>query len=247
MFSRSRMLIATALGWLMLCGASESREICIDKSGKRLSCEAVSANAAADQAQDACWQIIVGVLTFGVAVAAASFAAIAAKHTKRAADAAHLANRPWIDIKLTGVFDLRKDGDNIRCNVEIEVRNYGNSPAIDLDPKAFLCIQDSKFPDFGHPLLRGLGSVVFPDREPMKLELSAMLPADQNIEQKAQATGTQYLRIFLEGKYSFKNGSGHTLRAYDLVGDGTLSAFRVDNLPKSVDQFNCSNAFNITE
>ena len=117
---------------------------CYGTSQPWLSCDAISAQAAINQARDAdkqardadkqasvvWWQFGVGALTLAAAVAAAIFAWRAAHHTRRSADAAHEANRPWIDVSI--IIDgisvaYNKTGYDL--NIALTFYNDGNSPA----------------------------------------------------------------------------------------------------------------------
>jgi hypothetical protein len=106
-----------------------------------LSCDAIAAQAAIDQARDAdeqaavVWpQFGVGALTLLAAVAAAYFAASAAFHTKRGADVAEKSDRPWLRLDADNTIKLQfyHDGNGIRLALQspVSVKNFGSSPAM---------------------------------------------------------------------------------------------------------------------
>jgi|GEM_PF-5351521 len=116
---------------------------CIGKDGEKADCTAISVQAAIEQARDADWQanaaaagVIIGFLTLLAAAAAACFAWLAAHHTKRSADAANEAQRPWIAIRKARICqDIDNSGAGavpmMLIEIEFVVENVGSAPARD--------------------------------------------------------------------------------------------------------------------
>lgn len=99
-----------------------------------------AADAAQSSADATWWTVYLGgsglalaAITMAAAIAAAYFAKMAAKETKRGADAAHNANRPWLDIdlKLHGVA-VNFDRKGYCLQLELTPLNAGTSPATDV-------------------------------------------------------------------------------------------------------------------
>jgi hypothetical protein len=111
-----------------------------DRDGANL-CAQWKAAIAAESSADAAWWtvyfaglgIALTVITMAAAIAAAYFAKRAADETKRGADAAHGANRPWLDIdlKLHGIC-VNYDRRGYSLQLEVIPLNAGASPAIDV-------------------------------------------------------------------------------------------------------------------
>ena len=104
-------------------------------------CAQWKAADAAKSAADATWWtayiaglgIGLAIITMAAAIAAACFAKKAADETKRGADAAHAANRPWLDVdlKLHGVC-IHYAGKGYSLQLEVTPLNAGASPASDV-------------------------------------------------------------------------------------------------------------------
>ncbi len=84
--------------------------------------------------------LFLGAATMSAAIAAALFAKRAADHTKRAADAAHDANRPWLDILVNRDKNgaLTWEGDQGSASFILTPVHMGPSPAINVDVGGFM-------------------------------------------------------------------------------------------------------------
>jgi hypothetical protein len=125
--------------------ASQHNEPCRHGDDNRSSdlCAQWKAADAAQSAAQAAWWIgwigaAIGAFTLAAAWAAARWARKAAVHTeesaieaRRAADAAHDANRPWLELMLNGHEDFSQDLSDWGAAFEVHVAtaNRGNSPA----------------------------------------------------------------------------------------------------------------------
>ncbi|WP_169476901.1 hypothetical protein [Novosphingobium sp. SG919] len=89
-----------------------------------------SAIVAYEQTRIAAWGFSAGILTLLAAFAAAFFAERAAHHTKRSADAAEQALRPWITMEIEPESSVRWDDDGAWFNVLVKVYNHGSVPAV---------------------------------------------------------------------------------------------------------------------
>lgn len=133
---RSNSFRSTALAILMWMMLGNSSPHCLGTTKQWLSCDAISAQAAIDQAHDAdkqagllWWQFGLGALTLGAAAIAAWYARGAALHTQRAADAALAANRPWISLSIEDTYTFSMTEDHVLLVLKVSAANRGNPPA----------------------------------------------------------------------------------------------------------------------
>lgn len=126
-----------------------------------LSCNAISAQAALDQARDARWQIVIGCvqavglvasLFFSARAASAAFGAVreaekgaqasrdAVVEAKRSANAAHEANRPWLKMTVAekSHFTPKESFGRDSFQVSVEVENLGSGPAIQSSLRCYM-------------------------------------------------------------------------------------------------------------
>jgi len=127
-------------------------ERCAGTSKPWLSCDAISAQAALDQAQDShrqatviWWQFAVGFLTLVAAAAAAAFGWQAAHHTRRSANIAESAlkyiERPVIQIEIER-FVLGEVDHNGLPILTYKIKNHGRTPALILSTVCILSVVD---------------------------------------------------------------------------------------------------------
>jgi hypothetical protein len=119
--------------------ADQAEKHCYGTSQPWLSCDAISAQAAIDQARDAdkqasvvWWQFGVGALTLAAAVAAAIFAWRAAYHTKRSADAAQDSANAFLTVETARLKVSIADGYEIRdyrLFYPFQISNMGRTAA----------------------------------------------------------------------------------------------------------------------
>ncbi|WP_313326618.1 hypothetical protein [Sphingobium yanoikuyae] len=198
-----------------------------------------SADAAQSSAEATWWtvylagtSIALAFITMAAAIAAAYFAKKAADETKRGADAAHAANRPWLDIdlKLHGVY-VNYDAKGYLLQLEVTPLNAGTSPATDVREQVECVFYDhfSKNDD-DHPFgsnardqalresasavsfklreERETGPTVFPERsEPFYIE--TVVPWDWN---DGYPSPVAWLTAGL--RYSFPDGTGETIKVF---------------------------------
>jgi hypothetical protein len=118
--------------------SAKPQEKCEGTSQPRLTCDAIAAQAAIEQARyagkqaEVIWpQFGLGCLTFLAAVGATIFAWRAAFHTKRGADIAEKSGRPWLKLEVdkTINFQFYHDGNGMRLALKSPAwaTNFGNS------------------------------------------------------------------------------------------------------------------------
>jgi len=198
-----------------------------------------AADAAQSSADATWWTVYVGasglalaIITMAAAIAAAFFAKKAADETRRGADAAHNANRPWLDIdlKLHGV-SVNWDGKGYSLQLEVTPLNAGTSPATDVREHVE-CLLYDRMPadDESNPFAfsgrdRGLqdaastvsaklldqpgtGPTVFPGRD-QSFYIETFVPWDWD---KGYPSTLAWLVAGL--RYSFPEGTGETIKMF---------------------------------
>jgi hypothetical protein len=210
------------------------------------SCAQWKAADAAKSSADASWWtvyfaglgIALAAITMAAAIAAAIFARKAAYQNKRSADAAHDANRPWLDIeiKLHGV-SVNFDCKGYSLQLEINPHNAGVSPALDLrehveclfydhipeppesNPFSFAA-RDQSLEERAHSVaerLRGqrdAGPTVFPGRD-QPLFIETFVPWDF-----ANGYPSAFAWLVVGLRYSFPEGIGETIRVFSIRSFG---------------------------
>jgi len=102
-----------------------------------------------EQTRIAAWGFSSGILTLLAAFAAALFAERAAHHTKRSANSAEQALRPWTTIEVEPESSVRWDDCGAWFNILVKAYNHGNVPAVN-----FL-IEFSNIPPHAVAILQG--------------------------------------------------------------------------------------------
>lgn len=204
-----------------------------------------AADAAKSSADAAWWSVYIGgmgialaAITMVAAIAAALFAKKAAYENKRSADAAHGANRPWLDVdlKLHGVC-VSYDRKGYSLQIELIPLNSGNSPAVNVREHVECLFYDSipKKPDADifdlsnrdEALQKcsdeisskinvegGAGPTVFPSREE-PLYIETFVPWDF---EKGYPKDIAWLIAYLS--YQFPDGSGETVKVFSIRSFG---------------------------
>lgn len=204
-----------------------------------------AADAAQSSADATWWTVYLGgsglalaVITMAAAIAAAYFAKKAADETKRGADAAHNANRPWLDIdlKLHNV-SVNFDRKGYCLQLELTPLNAGTSPATDVREHVECLLYDhipsddeaSPFAFSGRD--RGLqkcaatassklldqrdaGPTVFPARD-QPFYIETFVPWDWD---SGYPTPIAWLIAGL--RYSFPDGTGETIKVFSVRSFG---------------------------
>jgi hypothetical protein len=116
-------------------GQEQHREAANNFIENRRAAIAAEASAAytATQARIEAWGAAIGLLTLVAAVAAAFFAKRAAEHTEAGAEAAHDANRPWLEVEAKAG-EVWIGENTFDCDVSLTIVNRGKSPAINVFP-----------------------------------------------------------------------------------------------------------------
>lgn len=204
-----------------------------------------AADAAKSSADAAWWAVYIGgmgialaAITMAAAIAAALFAKKAAYENKRSADAAHGANRPWLDVDLKshGV-SVSYDRKGYSLQIELTPINSGNSPAIDVREHAECLLYsnirekcDADTFDMGYRdqaiqkcsnevsakirIEGGTGPTVFPSRlEPLYIE--TFVPWDF---EKGYPWPIAWLIVCL--RYRFPEGIGETVKVFSIRSFG---------------------------
>lgn len=204
-----------------------------------------SADAAKSSADASWWTvyfaglgIALAAITMAAAIAAAYFAKKAAYETKRSADAAHDANRPWldIDVKLHGVA-VNFDRKGYSLQLELNPLNAGISPAIDvredaqclfydhisedIDLSSFSFVaRDKALQNYADAVAaklreeRDAGPTVFPARD-QPLYSEVFVPWNFG---DGYPSGPAWLIVGL--RYSFPEGSGETIKVFSIRSFG---------------------------
>ncbi|RVT93443.1 hypothetical protein [Sphingomonas crocodyli] len=208
-------------------------------------CAQWKAADAAKSSADASWWtvyfaglgIVLGAITMAAAIAAAYFAKKAAYENKRSADAAHEANRPWldVDIKLHGV-SVNYDCKGYCLQLEINPLNSGATPATDVreyvqcifydhmyetvGPSLDLSVRDNALQNCAAAVaekIRGAGEAgptVFPARD-QPLFSETFVPWDFS---SGYPSDIAWLIVGL--RYSFPEGSGETIKVFSVRSFG---------------------------
>ncbi|MEG8044073.1 hypothetical protein O6V14_10380 [Sphingomonas faeni] len=207
-------------------------------------CAQWKAADAAKSSADASWWtvyfagfgIALAAITMAAAIAAAYFAKKAAYENKRSANAAHDANRPWldVDVKLRGVC-VNYDRKGYSLQLEVRPLNAGVAPAIDVreqvqclfyapkdgDLLSFnLAARDQALQNCADAVAaklheeRDAGLTVFPGRtQPLYIE--TFVPWDFS---DGYPSGLAWLIVGL--RYSFPEGSGETIKLFSVRSFG---------------------------
>lgn len=209
-------------------------------------CAQWKAADAAKSSADATWWTVylaglgigLATITMAAAIAAAYFAKKAADETKRGANAAHDANRPWLDIdlKLDGVC-VNYDGKGYSLQLEVTPLNAGASPASDVREHVE-CLFYDQIPKDDDPTSlsftgrdqalqqraaavadklreeRDAGPTVFPDRD-QPFYIETFVPWDWN---EGYPTAIAWLIVGL--RYSFPEGIGETIKVFSVRSFG---------------------------
>jgi hypothetical protein len=126
--------------------SNQAKQECYRGSAPGVSCDGIAARAAVNQARDAdqqallgWWQLTMGVLTFGAALAAVYFARRAAAENKRSADIAERSinaiERPYLFVvKVTAPNPFLHQWYDVGAyrlfDANYVIKNYGRTPAI---------------------------------------------------------------------------------------------------------------------
>lgn len=209
-------------------------------------CAQWKAADAAKSSADASWWtvyfaglgIALTTITMAAAIAAVYFAKKAAYETKRSADAAHDANRPWLDVelKLHGV-GVNYDRKGYSLQLELNPLNAGVSPTIDvrehaqclfydhisgdLDLSSFsFAARDQALKNYADAVAaklreeRDAGPTVFPARD-QPLYIETFVPWEFS---NGYPSGPAWLIVGL--RYSFPGGSGETIKVFSIRSFG---------------------------
>ena len=209
-------------------------------------CAQWKAADAAKSSADATWWTVylaglgigLGTITMAAAIAAAYFAKKAADETKRGANAAHDANRPWLDVdlKLHSVC-VNYDGKGYSLQLEVTPLNAGASPASDVREHVE-CLFYDQIPKDNDPYSlsftgrdqalqkravavaaklgeeRDAGPTVFPGRD-QPFYIETFVPWDFN---DGFPTALAWLIVGL--RYSFPEGAGETIKVFSVRSFG---------------------------
>lgn len=209
-------------------------------------CAQWKAADAAKSAADANWWTVyfagLGVALAGVtlvaAIAAAYFAKNAAYENKRSADAAHGANRPWldVDIVLAGL-SVNYDGKGYSLQIKLSPLNAGVSPAVDVREHVHCLLYDHIADNDGRDSMglierdralqtatetvatklsgeRYSGPTVFPGRD-QPLYVETFVPWDFK---NGFPDDIAWLIVGL--RYLFPEGSGETIKVFSIRSFG---------------------------
>lgn len=209
-------------------------------------CAQWKAADAAKSSADASWWTVyfaglgvaLAAITMAAAIAAAYFAKKAAYETKRSANAAHDANRPWLDVdlKLHGVC-VNYDRKGYSLQLEVNPLNAGVSPAIDVREHARCLFYEviPKDPDQSSFNLdardqalqkcadsvaaklhekRDAGPTVFPARD-QPLYIETFVPWNFS-----NGYPSDFAWLIVGLRYSFPEGSGETIKVFSVRSFG---------------------------
>jgi hypothetical protein len=188
-----------------------------------------SAVAAYDQARIAAWGMGVGIVTLIAAVFAAAFAASASHHTRRGADAAHDANRPWLEVEIAGQGPLISANGDLSMRIELLLTNHGRSPATNVLPEVVVVAQKGQYATIVGWAIRAIrdkflmssvlgretGYTIFPggDRNfPLRAEITL-----GELVKQAHGADAAYLSRAVGARYRFGDKFGETAVAFDMV------------------------------
>jgi hypothetical protein len=176
------------------------------------------------------WGAGLGFVTMMAAIGAALFAERAAHHTKRSANIASTANRPWIAIGLRLRDGLVSQRGGISGGFTLSYENLGQSPALNIGIRALLRDGTAPRVDVAQKAAGVSGQTLFPGDE-REIEVSALLPSEDNVDRPNQAAWHRNLIVTIEVDYRFSDGVGRTYREYWLRGPHTLESIDSRRLP----------------
>lgn len=155
------------------------------------------------------------------------------RENRRAANAAHDANRPWLEIKVGPESRISLDGDEATLDCEVTLINRGNSPATCVHVWAqmygqraeagglivgFATSQMDVYLGFFSGILgKDSGQIVFPSTESTKEVYRPHLRWDE--VRRGRESGSIYVSLAVGVAYQFPGGEGRTIVSFDVIPD----------------------------
>jgi hypothetical protein len=186
---------------------------------------AIAAEKAAESARYANWLSIIGAT---LTVVGAGFVYATLVETKRSADAAHDANRPWVEIVVDEASLWVGSGANV--SFQATLTNRGNSPATGVQivsklvaipmfgirpPNPIIPAIERKFAET--PSEERWRKTIFPERDIIE-ERDEDLPQDQLVAAQREDTKQVRFLLAIAARYDLSDGrSGTTVMTYELV------------------------------